>query len=178
METKPWKFLESTYPLPDTRIDTCELPNGHIIRPVVLEYAPEVTILALTKSEKVVLVREYRHGIQKTILQLPGGSVEEDESPLEAAKRELLEETGYRSDTFIEIGHVNPNPANYANTTYAFLALDATQIPDREPDDANRIETFLRLFEEVLEMAKSGELIHSLTISTLFFALVHLRRIT
>jgi len=109
MEKKKWKILESTYPVPDTRIDICELPSGHIIKPVVLEYNPEVTILTMTRSQEVVLVKEYRHGIQKTILQLPGGSVDEGESPLEAAKRELLEETGFRSDTFIEVGHVNPN---------------------------------------------------------------------
>jgi len=177
MENKSWKILESSYPLPDVRIDICELSNGHILKPLVLEYDPEVTILALTKSQEVVLVREYRHGIQKTILQLPGGSVDDGESPLEAAKRELLEETGFRSDTFIEVGHVNPNPANYANTMYAFLALDARQTPNRDPEDAKRIEIFLRPFEEVLEMAKRGDLIHSLTISTIFFALAHLGRI-
>ena len=65
MEIKPWKIIESTYPLPDTRIDICELPNGHIIKPVVLEYDPEVTILALTRKQEVVLVKEYRHGVQE-----------------------------------------------------------------------------------------------------------------
>jgi len=178
MEIKPWKIIESTYPLPDTRIDICELPNGHIIKPVVLEYDPEVTILALTRKQEVVLVKEYRHGVQEVIVQLPGGSVDKRESPLEAAKRELMEETGYQSGTFVDIGHVNPNPANYSNTMYAFLALDAVQISEENPDDADRIKIFLKPFEEVLEMAKGGELIHSLTISTIFFALAHLGRIS
>lgn len=177
MTIKPWNILESSYPLPDVRIDLCELPNGHIIKPLVLEYEPEVTILALTKAKKVLLVREYRHGIQKTILQLPGGSVDKGESPLEAAKRELLEETGYQSDTFIEIGHVNPNPANYSNTMYAFLALDVEQTPDHELEEADRIELFPVPLDKVIEMAKGGELIHSLTISTLFYALAYLGRI-
>ena len=178
MEIKPWKILESSHPLPDVRIDVCELSNGYILKPLVLEYDPEVTILALTKLQEVVLVREYRHGVQKTILQLPGGSVDEGESPLEAAKRELMEETGYQSNRFVEVGQVNPNPQNYSNTMYAFLALDAKQTPDRDPNDANRIEIFLKPFEEVLEMAKRGELIHSLTISTIFFALAHFDRIS
>ena len=177
MVTKPWKILESSHPLPDVRIDVCELANGHTIKPLVLEYDPEVTILALTKSQEVVLVREYRHGIQKTILQLPGGSMDEGESPLEAAKRELLEETGYQSDTFIKIGQVNPNPANYSNTMYAFLALDVEQSPDHELEEADRIELFPVPLDKVIEMAKGGELIHSLTISTLFYALAHLGRI-
>lgn len=178
MKIKKWKILESSYPLPDVRIDVCELPNGHIIKPLVLDYEPEVTILALTKSQDVVLVREYRHGVQKTILQLPGGSVDEGESPLEAAKRELLEETGYQSDTFIEIGRVNSNPANYSNTMYAFLALDAEQTSDRNLDEADRIELFATPLEDVIAMAKGGELLHSLTISTIFFALSYLGRLS
>ena len=177
MTIKPWKILESSYPLPDVRIDICELPTGQIIKPLVLEYEPEVTILAMTKEQDVVLVKEYRHGVQKVILQLPGGSVDEGENPLEAAKRELLEETGYQSDHFIKIGRVNPNPANYANTMHAFLALDAKQTPDLYLAEADRIELALTPLSSVVEMAKQGQLIHSLTISTLFFALTHLNYI-
>ena len=178
MKIKPWKILESKYPFPDVRVDKCELPNGQIIEPLLLECKPEVTILALTRKQEVVPVKEYRHGVQKVILQLPGGSVDEGESPLEAAKRELLEETGYQSDTFIEIGQVNPNPANYSNTMYGFLALDAEQTPDRNLDEADRIELILTPLNDVIEMAKSGGLLHSLTISTIFFALAHLGRIS
>jgi len=178
MTIKPWKILESKYPFPDVRIDRCELPNGQIIEPLVLDYNAEVTILALTKEQEVVLIEEYRHGVQKTILQLPGGSVDEGESPLEAAKRVLLEETGYQSDTFIEIGHVYPNPANYSNTMYAFLALNAEQALERDPDETTQVEINLTALDEVITMAKKGELLHSLTISTLFFALSYLDRIT
>jgi len=177
MTIKPWKILESKYPFPDVRIDKCELPNGQIIEPLVLEYNPEVTILALTKKQEIMLIKEYRHGVRKIILQLPGGSVDEGENPLEAAKRELLEETGYQSDTFIEIGQVNPNPANYSNTMYAYLALDAEQIPDRNLDETDQIELVLTPLEDVITMAKGGELLHSLTISTIYFALAHLGRI-
>ena len=177
MTIKPWKILESKYLFPDIRIDKCELSNGQIIEPIVLDYNAEVTTLALTKAQEVVLVREYRHGIQEIILQLPGGSVDESESPLEAAKRELLEETGYQSDNFIEIGQVNPNPSNYANTMYAFLALDVGQSPDRNLDEAEHVELFLTSLDDLITMAKEGELLHSLTISTVFFALAHLGRI-
>lgn len=177
MTIKPWKILESKYLFPDVRVDKCELPNGLIIEPIILDYQPEVTIFALTEKQKVVLIKEYRHGVQNVILQLPGGSVDEGESPLEAAKRELLEETGYQSNTFIEIGHVNPNPANYSNTMYAFLALDVEQIPDHDLNEAEQIQIALTPFDDVITMAKSGELLHSLTVSTVFFVLAHLRRI-
>lgn len=61
---------------------------------------------------------------------------------------------------------------------YAFLALDAEQTPDRDLDEADRIEIFVKPLEDVIELAKGGELIHSLTIGTIFFALAHLGRIT
>ena len=178
MTIKPWKILESKYIFPDIRVDRCELPNGQIIEPIVLDYNDEVVVLALTKPQEAVLVREYRHGIQEIILQLPGGSVDDGESPLEAAKRELLEETGYQSDNFIEIGQVNPNPSNYANTMYAFLALDVEQSPDRNLDEAEGIELSLTPLDDLVTMAKGGDLLHSLTISTVFFALAHLGRIS
>lgn len=177
MTVKPWKILESKYLFPDVRIDRCELPNGQIIEPITLVYEPEVTIFALTKEKEVVLIKEYRHGVQEIILQLPGGSVYEGENPLEAAQRELLEETGYQSDTFIEIGRVNPNPANYANTMYAFLALEVEQAIDRNPNESDQIEIMLIPFDNVIAKAKNGELLHSLTISTIFFALAQLGRI-
>jgi ADP-ribose pyrophosphatase len=178
MTIEPWEILGSKHLFPDVRVDRCKLPNGQILEPLVLEYKPEVTILALTGKQEVILVREYRHGVQETITQLPGGIVDEGQSPLVTARRELLEETGYQSDTIVEIGHVNPNPANYSHTMYAFLALDAKQAPDPNLDEADRIECFPVPFDTVIEMAKRGELIHSLTISTLFFALAYLGRIT
>lgn len=59
MTIKPWKILESNYLFPDVRVDKCAKPNGHILEPLVLDYDPEVTILALTRKQEVVLVKEY-----------------------------------------------------------------------------------------------------------------------
>jgi 8-oxo-dGTP pyrophosphatase MutT (NUDIX family) len=95
MSISPWKTLETEYVHPGIRVDTCELPDGQTIHAHVLEYDDEVMVFALTKHQEVVLIKQYRHGVQKAIVELPGGSVDEGESPLEAAKRELMEETGY-----------------------------------------------------------------------------------
>jgi len=101
-----------------------------------LEYPTWVNIVALTKDFHVVLVRQYRHGVQQTVLELPSGSVEQtDASLLVAAQRELFEETGYASDAFVETGRVSPNSANHANLTYCFLATAVERIGEPVADE-------------------------------------------
>jgi 8-oxo-dGTP pyrophosphatase MutT (NUDIX family) len=178
MTITPWKILESRHLHKNVRIDKCELPNGKVIDGFVLEYGDWATILALTKEQEVVLVRQYRHGAQKVILELPGGAAEvEDESPLQTARRELLEETGYSSDTFVQVGCVSPNPANQTNLIYSFLALDARKVGDQNLDDTEEIEVVLKPLDEVISMAKNGELFQSMQVGTVFFALAYWNRI-
>lgn len=97
MNNFDWTILKSTYILKNNWIslrgDTCKLPNGKIIEPYyVLEYPTWVNVVALTKEKEVILIRQYRHGLQKTIWEIPGGNMDSvDKSPLEAIKRELKE---------------------------------------------------------------------------------------
>ena len=178
MTIKPWKILESKYLRKEIRLDKCELSNGKIIDGVVLEYGDWATIVALTKEQQVVLVWQYRHGAQKVILELPGGAMDaEDESPMYTARRELLEETGYTSDAFIQIGCVSPNPANQTNLIYSFLALDADKVGSQHLDETEEIEVVLKPLEEVIAMAKSGGLLQSMQVSAIFFTLAYLNRI-
>ena len=174
----PWKILESHHIHKNVRIDKCELPNGMVIDGFVLEYRDWVTVIALTKQQEVVLVRQYRHGAQKVILELPGGAMDaEDQSPMQAARRELLEETGYASDTFIQIGCVSPNPANQTNLIYSFLALDAEKVGGQHLDSTEDIEVVLKPLDDVIRMAKNGELLQSMQVSAVFFALAYWDRI-
>jgi ADP-ribose pyrophosphatase len=177
MTITPWKILESHRLHKNVRIDTCELPGGKVIEGFVVEYADWVTVVALTKQQELVLVRQYRHGAQKVILELPGGASETGESPLQAARRELLEETGFTSDNFIQIGCVSPNPANQTNLIYSFLALDAEKVGSQNLDETEEIEVVLKPLEEVIAMAKHGELLQSMQVSAIFFALAYLDRI-
>ena len=178
MTIKPWKILESHHIHKNVRIDKCELPNGMVIDGFVLEYRDWVTVIALTKQQEMVLVRQYRHGAQKVILELPGGAMDaEDQSPMQAARRELLEETGYASDTFIQIGCVSPNPANQTNLIYSFLALDAEKVGGQHLDSTEDIEVVLKPLDDVIRMAKNGELLQSMQVSAVFFALAYWDRI-
>jgi ADP-ribose pyrophosphatase len=178
MTITPWKILESNYLRKNVRIDKCETSNGRVIEPLVLEYGTWVTIVALTEQQKVLLIKQYRHGAQKIIWELPGGAVEEGEEPRDAAKRELLEETGYASDNIIEVGKVSPNPASHNNLMYAYIALDAQKVGDQALDEIEEIEVYPIPLDEVIRMVKHGEILQSLHVSTLFFALYHLNRVT
>jgi len=177
MTITPWKVLQSNYLRNDVRVDKCETSNGKIIEPLVLEYGTWVTTVALTQHQEVLLIKQYRHGAQKIIWELPGGAVDEGEEPIYAAKRELLEETGYTSDNIIEVGRVSPNPASHTNLMYAFIALDAQKVGDQSLDEIEEIEVYPIPLDEVILMVKNGEILQSLHVSTLFFALYHLNRI-
>lgn len=178
MTIKPWKIIASTHLRPNIRLDRCELPNGKVIEGTVLEFGDWVTVLALTKAQEVVMIRQYRHGAQKVILELPGGAMDgQEESPLEAARRELLEETGFTSGRFIQVGCVSPNPANQTNLIYSFLALDAEKTDDQHLDGTEEIEVLLEPLDEVVAMAKNGELLQSMQVSAVFFTLAYLGRI-
>lgn len=169
--------MESNYIRNNVRIDRCETSNGKIIEPLVLEYGTWVTIVALTKQQEVILIKQYRHGAQKILWELPGGAVGEGEEPIVAAKRELLEETGYASDNILEVGRVSPNPASHTNLMYAYLTLGVENVCNQSLDETEEIEVFPTPLNEVILMVKNGDLLQSLHVSTFLFALYHLNRI-
>jgi hypothetical protein len=110
-----WQLVQSTFLLQDRwlslRADTCQLPNGHMVSPYyVLEYPSWVNVVALTQDDHIVLVRQYRHGIRQTVVELPAGTVEpSDASPQRwhalAILRQLL---GAVSRRVRRIGHFAP----------------------------------------------------------------------
>jgi len=177
MTITPWKILDSNHLRPYFRLDQCELPNGKMMEAFVLEFRPWANILALTKNNEAVLIKQYRHGVQKVLWELPGGIVDDNEKPLEGVQRELLEETGYRSSSIIQVGTFYPNPAIQNETMYCYLATDSEKVADQHLDDGEDIEVHLVPLDELIGMTKRGEFLHALQIATLFHALAYLERI-
>ena len=181
MTIKPWKILGSKYLYKTNgiavRIDQCKIPNGSVFEPYVIETGTWVNVIALTKDREVILIKQYRHGVGQVLLEIPAGVMDaEDESPLQAAKRELLEETGYTSEKFVQVGSVYPNPATHTNMTYSFLALDVEKVGEQNLDETEEIEISLVPFDEFITLAKEGGLPQTLHVSALFFALAYLER--
>ncbi len=177
MPIKPWKVLETNYFRPRFRIDKVELANGNLLDATIFEFRSWANIVALTKNDNVVMIKQYRHGVRDVLLEFPGGVVEDGESPLDGAKRELLEETGYSAPTFIEVGKIYPNPALQTNTLYCYLALDAEKTSGQNLDAGEDIEVHLMPLDELIEIAKNGKLPHALMTAVLFSVLAHLGRI-
>ncbi|MBI5352979.1 MAG: NUDIX hydrolase [Chloroflexi bacterium] len=176
MSLAPWKVLQSTHVYPRIRIDKCDLPNGHQLDATILEYRSWANILAVTKDQQAVLVRQYRHGAKKVLLELPGGVVEDGEDPMDGIRRELMEETGYTSANMIEVGRVYPNPAMQTNQLFCYLALDAEKIGVQNLDAGEDIEVQLIPLTELTHMARKGEFSHALHVAVLFHALAYLEQ--
>jgi 8-oxo-dGTP pyrophosphatase MutT (NUDIX family) len=174
MPIKPWKILESNYFRPRFRIDKCELSNGNLLDATILELSAWANIIAITNDREVVLIQQYRHGVQEVIWEIPGGVVEDGENPLDGMKRELLEETGYTSSEFIQVGKMYPNPSFQTNTMYCYLALNAEKVAEQHLDGGEDIEVHLVPLDELIEMTKRGEFPHALQVAALFYAISYL----
>jgi ADP-ribose pyrophosphatase len=128
-----------------------------------------VNIIALTENNKeLITIRQYRHSVQKISLETPGGVIDaSDPSPLDAAKRELKEETGYISDKWYPLGTFNANPAVMNNTCHAYLALHSRKISEPDLDITEDLETKIIPLNTLVEKIEKEEIINGITLSVL-----------
>lgn len=135
----------------------------------VIENPDWVNVIAVNKENQVVLIEQFRHGIAENVLEIPGGMIDDDEEPLFAAKRELLEETGYSSAKWLCLGKSSPNPAIQNNTIFHFLALDAEKNEETSFDEHENVVTKLYNIGEVGKLIKEDKFIHSLAITAFYY---------
>lgn len=140
-----------------------------------LECPDWINIIPLTKDNQVVMVRQYRHGIQEDTLEIPGGQMDkEDNHPLEAAKRELREETGYGKGSWETLGWVHPNPAIFNNLCHLFLAKDVEPVGAIQNDPHEHTEVELVDLKAIPGFILQGRIRHGLVINAFsFLALRH-----
>lgn len=169
-----WKVLSSEYlfrePWLTVRRDNVELPNGnHIPEYYVLEYPDWVSVLAITKDKKFVLVRQYRHGLQYTGYELCAGVCEkEDSSPMESAKRELWEETGYGNGKWEQFLVSSANPGTHTNRTFCYLATDVEIVSTQHLESTEDITVHLFTLDEIKEMLMHDDIKQSLHVAPLW----------
>jgi len=135
----------------------------------VIESRDWINVIPITSDERVVMVRQYRHGSREIALEIPGGIVDPGETPQGAAARELLEETGYQSEDWSQIGEVNPNPAIFRNRCFTFLARKVKKIADPKPDQAEDIETILVHLADIPDLIRQGKIDHAIVVAAFHF---------
>lgn len=171
-----WKIIDSKYiiqqPWATLRVDRLLMPNGRIKEEYyILEYPSWVNMVALTDEGQLVMVRQYRHGPQQIMVELPAGVVESGETPEFAARRELLEETGYAFDDCTYVCELYANPATSGNLTYTYVLTGGKKVQEQDLDDSEDIDVVLLDVEEVKELLLANKIGQSLHCSALFYAL-------
>lgn len=136
-------------------------------------HAPDwVTVIPVTSEGKILLVNQFRFGIRELSWEFPGGVIDKGENFLEAAVREVAEETGYRGNAPIELGNAASNPAIFNNRCHFVLIENCRKVEETHFDANEEIEMKLATPQEVLALARNGEMKHALMLTALSKALL------
>ena len=147
LEQRPWLVVEH---------HTVELPDGKLIPEWPWIITPDyVNVVALTESGEFICFRQVKYGLEGMTLAIVGGFMEEDEEPLAAARRELLEETGYESDDWVPLGRYRVDPNRGIAMGNLFLARNARYVTPRDADDLEE-QKLIFLTREAVESALAG----------------------
>lgn len=177
MAIKPWTVLDSRYiaetPWINLRADRCETAEGDVVDEYYVVECPDwVHILAFDEDRKVLVTRQYRHGNRRISLEFPCGEVDRDDAtPLDAARRELLEETGFEAGEWIDGGVLHANPARQSNRIHTFVARRLKHVRAPKCDPLEKIECEFLALDEIHSRIEGGEFTHALHVAALHLAL-------
>ena len=180
---KAWQQISSEYLVEESwfkfRKDQVLKSNGEIMPAYyVLEYTNWATVFPVTTDGKVILVKQYRYGLGQWSIEVPGGIMDAHETnPLEAGKRELLEETGYSCKEIVQVAVVAPNPATANNLMYCFLATGCELTHQQEFDEHEELEVMLVTIAELKQLLRENKIIQSLHVTAMMYALEKLGEI-
>lgn len=166
-EHRAWQVLSSEYldnqPWFTVRKERVQLPTGVVVPEwYIFEFPRWVQVIAITKDEKFVMISQYRHGLGATNYELAAGVCEENEDIEQAARRELLEESGYGGGEWREFMHACPNPTNHNNIAYTFLAVGVERVSEQNTEQSEDIDVHLLSREEVRYLLDNNMIIHGL----------------
>ena len=175
-EMKPWtrmnrKTLAQSAWL-SLHADECQLPDGHVVSPwYVIEERDWVHVAAINAQGHILLTRQYRYAAGVIASELPCGIIEPGESPLDAAHRELKEETGHVAREWAQVAVLFNNPARHTNRLYCFVARDLTHVASQVLDHTEQIVWEFAAPDELMRRIRTGDFCQALHVATCFLAL-------
>lgn len=174
---EPWKVLKTREifaadPWLKLSVHQVLLPNGNVIDDYYqIDFPEYVVIFARTETGEAIVLRSYKHGVRDICLVLPAGSIEKGEQPVEAAQRELLEETGYSADDWHSLGSFIVHGNYGCGRAHLFSAQGARKIANPNSGDLETMEVILMQPEEVLEAVRQGEVAGLGTVAAIALAM-------
>lgn len=151
------------------------LKNGVTSRMDFIQHPGAAAMVPMINPTDVILIKQYRHAIREFIWEIPAGTLDPEESPLNCARRELIEETGYSAASWHQLGTITPLPGCSDERIHIFLASDLKSA-EQNLDDDEMLKVHQLKLEDALQMVVKGEIADGKTISGLFLAFHWLQR--
>jgi len=162
-QAEPWKVLSSSYPLKtpwlNIRQDECQLPDGSVIDDYyVMEQGDVSGVFAITEDRQVVLNLQYKHGIREVVREIPAGMIDAGETPEQAARRELEEETGYEATNLLLVSTLIASPTTVTNRFFVYLATDVKLTGEKDSHPREVITNELVSVDEIWKYVEEGKI--------------------